>query len=242
MGAVNQAIVLKFDLSQIAPGSITDASLELTSVDGIVGNQWFDVFGLEQNSPGWNWSEQAIQFQNAPGFNFDGHSGTLGIDPSDPNVPDLLHLGSFSVSDVAAGGTITFDNANLAVFLNLVALRPRDGRRPSGHDYPGADQRGATSLVDFYSKESGSSSAPRLNITGLPATVPEPSTMLLSGPVAWPAGWPVRSSDAGCGAANTNPQRKQGAIGDAAFARYRTVLWRTIPRLRSGLERSLAAG
>ncbi len=49
-GAVNQAIVLKFDLSHVAPGSITDATLQLTSVDGIAGNRRFDVFGLEHES------------------------------------------------------------------------------------------------------------------------------------------------------------------------------------------------
>ena len=81
-GNTNQAIVLKFDLSQVTPGSLTSARLELTAAADIVGTRDFKVYGIEHDATGWDWSEASIDFANAPGLDFDGNSQTLGINPT----------------------------------------------------------------------------------------------------------------------------------------------------------------
>lgn len=174
-GNNNQMIVLKFDLSQIEPGSVTDAALELTASETISGTHTFRVFGLEHDATGWDWDDGTIDFETLAGVTFDGNSHTLGINPNytadgeeagqdNPalDVPDLLRLGEFSADSLSAGQTATLDDLNLAVFLNLAAY------------FEGEDQEGLVTLIleqindsstndaSFYSAEGSAMFAPRL--------------------------------------------------------------------------------
>src|SRR3954468_17361599 len=150
-GATNQAIVLKFDLSRIVPGSIIDASLQLTASSAIAGTRQFKVFALEHDAPGWDWNEAAIQFNGAPGVTFDQNSRTLGLSSSSTNIPNILTMGTLTVGSMSAGQSISFNNANLPVFLNLSQY------------FQNTDQRGLVTLIleptssstlaSFYSHE-----------------------------------------------------------------------------------------
>ena len=171
-GSTNQAIVLKFDLSQIVPGSITDASLQLTASANISGSRQFKVFALEQDAPGWNWNESSIQFNGAPGMTFDQNSQTLGLSSTSTNIPNILTMGTITVGAMNAGQIANFNNANLAVFLNLAQY------------FQNTDQRGlvtllleptsSTTVVSFYSREGSmtqvgdESLAPRLVLQAAP--------------------------------------------------------------------------
>ncbi len=126
-GTINQMLVLRFDLARLDPGTLSDASLTFTSASDIVGTHQFKLFGLDVGSPGSDWSEQSIDFQNAPGVAFDGNSATLGLDANSRTLPHILTLGTLTVSNVAAGENIVFEGANLAVFLNISSLAFTDG-------------------------------------------------------------------------------------------------------------------
>jgi hypothetical protein len=142
---------LKFDLSQVVPGSITDASLQLTTSSAISGTRQFKVFALEHDAPGWSWDESSIQFNNAPGVTFDQNSQTLGLNASSTNIPNILTMGTITVGSMNAGQTMSFNNANLSVFLNLAQY------------FQNTDQRGLVTLIleptssstvaSFYSRE-----------------------------------------------------------------------------------------
>ncbi len=173
-GNVNQAMLLKFDLSEILPGSVDNARLDLTAAANITGTHDFKVYGLVHDADGWDWNEETVDFNNAPGLDFDGNSRTLGIDPrytangnlaTPSNLPlpvpeDVLTLGTFSIGSTAAGETVSFDNLNLAVMLNLAAY------------FEGEDQQGIVTLIlqqtnnssaaSFLTKEGDSLLAPRL--------------------------------------------------------------------------------
>ncbi len=150
-GATNQAIVLKFDLSQIVPGTITDASLQLTASNAISGTRQFKVFALEHDAPGWDWNEASIEFNGAPGLAFDQNSRTLGLSSSSTNIPNILTLGTITVGSMVAGQNVNFRNANLEVFLNLAQY------------FEDTDQHGlvtllleptsSSSVASFYSRE-----------------------------------------------------------------------------------------
>ena len=173
-GATNQAIVLKFDLSQIVPGTITDASLQLTASTAISGTRQFKVFALEHDAPGWDWNEASVEFNAQPGMTFDQNSRTLGLSSSSTNIPTILTMGTITVGSMTAGQTVNFRNANLEVFLNLAQY------------FEDTDQRGLVTLLleptssstvaSFYSREGSlaqvgdESLAPRLVLqaTGVP--------------------------------------------------------------------------
>ena len=80
-GTKNQAIVLRFDLSEIVPGSVNEAALELTTADAVSGTHDFKVWALEHDGNDWDWDESTAEFATAPGLEFDGNSRTLGVDP-----------------------------------------------------------------------------------------------------------------------------------------------------------------
>jgi pectate lyase len=113
----NELVALKFDLSGIEPGSIVDARLELTAFRDMGSNESIRVYGLEHDALGWDWDQNSVEFATGPGLQFDGRSSTRGL------VTDhLLTLGTFNARDLSMGDVAIFDNANLAVFLNLAAF------------------------------------------------------------------------------------------------------------------------
>ncbi|MEX0641380.1 MAG: DNRLRE domain-containing protein [Pirellulales bacterium] len=126
----NEYTVLKFDLAQVRPGSIADASLELTAYRNLRGSHQLTVYGLEHDAAGWDWGEDSIEFANAPGLEFDGNSKTRGLAGD-----KVLKLGTLNASGVSEGNVATFNNANLAVFLNLAA------------QFQGASQDGLVTLL-----------------------------------------------------------------------------------------------
>jgi hypothetical protein len=173
-GTTNQAMLLRFDLSEIVPGSVDSARLELSAAAHLTGTHQFKVYGLEHDAGGWDWNESDVEFANAPGLVFDGNSRTLGIDPrytangaagtqSNPPLPaadDLLTLGTFTIGSTAAGQTVTFDNLNLAVFLNLAAFF-------EGDDMDGLatiiiEHTASSSPASFWTHEGNPALAPRL--------------------------------------------------------------------------------
>jgi hypothetical protein len=175
---LNQAIVMRFDLSEIVPGSLTSARLDLTAASAITGTHDFMVYALEQDNAAWNWNESTAQFAGAPGLNFDGSSATLGINnsfttTSHPDNPGVLTLGQVSLTtSVAAGETISLTNPNLAAFLNLAAYY---------QDTPSADvvtlilqQVNNGSVASFLSREGDAQLAPRLVVDALLTEVVEP--------------------------------------------------------------------
>jgi hypothetical protein len=174
-GTKNQAVVLKFDLSEIVPGSVTEAALELTAAQAITGSHTFKVYGLEHDGADWDWDESNVDFVSTPGLTFDGNSRTLGIDPrytanGEPaemsnqplDTPGLYSLGVFTVNSIAAGQTATFDGLNLAVMLNLAAYL--EGQPQAGLVTLILEQINDTGTNDatFYSHEGDALLAPRL--------------------------------------------------------------------------------
>jgi pectate lyase len=173
-GNTNQAMLLKFDLSEIVPGSVDNARLELTTAAPVVGTHDFKVYGLIHDAVGWDWYEQTTEFSNAPGLSFDGNSRTLGIDPrytangnlaTRSNLPlaapeDVLTLGTFSLGNTAAGETVSFENLNLAVLLNLAAFF--EGEQQAGLVTLIIQQTNNSSAASFVSKEGNELLAPRL--------------------------------------------------------------------------------
>jgi hypothetical protein len=182
-GATNQAIVLKFDLAGIAPGSVNEARLELTAAEAVAGTHQFKVWGLEHDGARWDWDESTVQFNNAPGVAFDGNSRTLGIDPrytadGEPaersnqplDTPGLYSLGVFSTGPLTAGQTVTFDSLNLAVMLNLAAYF--EGEPQAGLVTLILEQTNGSGADDatFWSSEGSVALAPRLVVDAVVAT------------------------------------------------------------------------
>jgi hypothetical protein len=116
-GTSNQVIALRFDLSQVVQGSIADAALELTAFRAMSG-QTLRIYGVEHDAANQLWDEASATFANVPGLAFDGNSGTRSLDS-----PKLLLLGEVATGNLAEGATLTLDNPDLAVFLNLLAYR-----------------------------------------------------------------------------------------------------------------------
>jgi pectate lyase len=169
-GSVNQAIVLRFDLSQVAPGSLNAARLELTTASSVTGAHTFMVYGLEHDAAGGNWEEASIDFATAPGLVFDGASGTLGVSnafnaTNHPDNPNLLTLGQITIPTTAAGETVSLTNPNLAVFLNLAAYY--EGQPAEDLATIVLQQTTIGTPASFVSKEGDALLAPRLVIGGL---------------------------------------------------------------------------
>ena len=182
-GTTNQTMLLRFDLSQLEPGSLDYARLELTAASEIIGSHTFKVWGLEHDAVGWDWDENTVEYANAPGLEFDGNSGTLGIDPrytangqlaATNNLPlpvpdDLLVLGEFTIGSTAPNEIVAFDDLNLAVFLNLAAFFESD--EMAGLATIIVQKIGGGSAASFFSKEGDPENAPRLAVEGVVAAV-----------------------------------------------------------------------
>jgi hypothetical protein len=113
----NEYIALRFDLSQIEPGSIADAALELTVYQSL-SNQTLRVYGLDHDTAGQLWDESSVTFAQAPGLTSDNDSTTRGrVDAR------LLPLGQFTTGTRNEGDVISFTNLDLTAFLNLLAYR-----------------------------------------------------------------------------------------------------------------------
>ncbi len=170
--------MLKFDLSEIVPGSIKSASLQLTAAADISGTRNFTVYGLEHDTAGSDWDEASIQFSGAPGLVFDGNSRTLGVNDlfhdarantyGDP--ANLMRLGAINLSGTtSAGSLVALTSPNLAVFLNIAA------------HFESATQDGIVTLVlqenknasvaSFYAKEGIPDFAPQLLVDAVLAPV-----------------------------------------------------------------------
>lgn len=177
-GAVNQAIVLRFDISQAVPGSLTSARLDLTAASTITGSHTFMVYGVEQSAADWNWNEAAVDFASAPGLALDlgtPNSGTLGVNntfttTSHPDNPDVLTLGQITIPSAAAGDTISLTNPNLAVFLNLAAYYQGEASEDAVTLI--LQQTTSGSVASFHSKEGNAALAPRLVIDALISAPP----------------------------------------------------------------------
>jgi pectate lyase len=181
-GTTNQVIELKFDLSQIVPGTVTSARLELSAASAISGTHNFTVYGLEHDAAGWNWSEDSVEFADAPGLAFDQNSHTLGIDDQFDDTStstygdpaNLLRLGELNLSGTTAvGTTLSVDNPNLAVFLNLAAYFSETPE--AGVVTLLLQQNNNGSTASFYSKEGDALLAPRLVVDALPNEVIAPT-------------------------------------------------------------------
>ncbi len=175
-GGVNQAIVLRFDLSQLVPGSLNAARLELTTASPVTGAHTFMVYGLEHDAAGGDWDEAAIDFATAPGLAFDGNSGTLGASntftmTNHPDNPDLLTLGQITIPTTAAGETVSLTNPNLAVFLNLAAYYQNDPAESLATIVLQQTTNGTP--ASFLSKEGDPLLAPRLVVEGLFDAAPQ---------------------------------------------------------------------
>ncbi len=120
-GTSNQLIALRFDLSQVVRGSIADATLELTAFRAMSG-QTLRVYGLEHDAANQSWDEAAATFTSVPGLAFDANSGTRSLDAA-----NLLLLGEIATGSVAEGGVVSLANADLTVFLNMLAYRTGGG-------------------------------------------------------------------------------------------------------------------
>jgi len=112
----NELIALKFDLSQIDPGSIRNAQLQLTAFRDLGSNEPLKLYGVVHDAANWNWDEATVHFASAPGLQFDGNSATKGLLGS-----QLLTLGTVNASGLHTGDVLTLNNPNLAIFLNLAA-------------------------------------------------------------------------------------------------------------------------
>jgi hypothetical protein len=116
-GTSNQLIALRFDLSEVEPGTIANASLELTAYRAMSG-QTLRVYGVDHEQAAQNWDETTATFTSVPGTAFDMNSGTRSIDAS-----KVLLLGEFASGSAGEGATVGFTNPDLTVFLNMLAYR-----------------------------------------------------------------------------------------------------------------------
>ena len=236
-GNDNQVIALRFDLSEVQPGSITGASLQLTASEAITGTHTFRVFGLEHDAAGWDWNEGGVDFDTLAGVTFDGNSRTLGINPaytadgdeattSNPeiDVPNLLRLGEFSANNLTGGQTASLSDPHLAVFLNLAAF------------FQGEDQDGLVTLIieqinsstsldaSFHSKEGSALLAPKLILDTVLAEVEPPA---LAGDynndhVVNAVDYTVWRDHLGEEIALANETASQGIVDDADYDAWKT--------------------
>jgi hypothetical protein len=174
-GTTNQAVAMRFDLSEIVPGSLTAARLDLTAASAINDTHDFMIYGLVQDAAGWDWNESSVAFSTAPGLSFDGNSQTLGINntfttTNHPDNPNVLNLGQVTVGAAAAGDVISLTNPNLAVFLNLAAYY--QGEASENVVTIILQQVNNASPASFWSKEGNAALAPQLVIDAVMAAVP----------------------------------------------------------------------
>ena len=116
-GTSNELIALRFDLSEVEPGTVADATLQLTAFRATSG-QTLRVYGVDHESANQSWDEANASFTSVPGTAFDANSGTRSLDAT-----KLLLLGEFATGNAAEGATVSFSNPDLTVFLNMLAYR-----------------------------------------------------------------------------------------------------------------------
>jgi hypothetical protein len=116
-GTNNELVMLRFDLSEVKSGSVVDATLDLTAYNN-QSNHTLRVYGLDHDAANQMWDESTVTFADAPGVAFDSNSGTRSLD-----MTKLLLLGEFSTNGVLEGGSVSFTNPDLTVFLNTLAFR-----------------------------------------------------------------------------------------------------------------------
>ncbi len=114
--------LLRFDLSQVEPGMLNDASLKLHFGD-IEEPSGFRVYGLDHDRAGQRWDSGTIGPQDAPAMLVEDGEVSL-------NRNDLILLGDIEPDGGSGGSEVTFDNPNLAVFLNLAVYA---GDQPDSH-------------------------------------------------------------------------------------------------------------
>lgn len=160
---------IRFGLSQFA-NSVTNVQLELAfnalARDPTLPNanpSTYSVFGLNDGSPGEDWDELELTWNNAPGNNTGSVNGVLSS--------EAQNLGTFSFNPLAAtaGDSILFSTDELTSFIN-------------------ADTNDLATLIitrndinfsieAFGSRESAAGFAPQLSAVPIPAALP----LLLSG-------------------------------------------------------------
>ena len=106
------AVILRFDLSQIVPGSVTSATLRL--VDGGGRTSTINYRGVIEGSPNEGWNEATFTASTAPGIIWDGDAATA-MEDFGSTVTTLL--GQQYVATVT-GQVWTFTSAPLLTFLN----------------------------------------------------------------------------------------------------------------------------
>ncbi len=116
----NQYVLLRFDLAALEPGSVADAALELTAYADLP-DQELRLYGVDPAATDTAWGELTVDFDDAPGLDFDGDATTRGL-----LHHHVLSLGSLQLDDVLEGDAVRFENPNLAVFLNLLLAEAED--------------------------------------------------------------------------------------------------------------------
>ncbi len=114
--------LLRFDLSQVEPGMLNDASLRMNFGD-IEEPSGIRVYGLDHDRAGQRWDSGTIGPQDAPAMLVEDGEVSL-------NRNDLILLGDIEPDGGSGGSEVTFDNPNLAVFLNLAVYA---GDQPDSH-------------------------------------------------------------------------------------------------------------
>jgi hypothetical protein len=106
-GDRHQSTILRFDLSQIAPGSISSATLNLVNWrNANTPANPVRIYGLNDGNARENWDEYGTSYtaNNIPGFRSDSATTDLdlGTDPIDTNAVTVLN-GSYSLGTPAKG-------------------------------------------------------------------------------------------------------------------------------------------
>ena len=166
----NDHIVLRFDLSGIISGTITDATLSMiksSNDDGLL-----TVYGVKDGEAGdapSDWTESGLTWDNAPWRTDNG----VDFDGNDFNSSLTAAFGATMDTTGNSGDTKTFSHADLLSFLNAddnglvtLVLTREDTTTSKQIKF---DSKEKTPLGDF---------APLLVLEA--AAVPEPSTLMLA--------------------------------------------------------------
>ncbi len=168
-GTSNQLIALRFDLSDVEPGTVANATLELTAFRATSG-QTLRVYGVEHEVANQAWDETTATFTSVPGTASSPTSGARSIDTA-----KLLLLGEFATGTVAEGATVSFTNPDLSVFLNMLAYR-NDGsdvvtlllERQNSSSTEARFASTEATMLETGSPAAAGTYAPRLVLSALP--------------------------------------------------------------------------
>jgi pectate lyase len=146
-GQRDDLAMLRFDLSRVQPGTVTNAAIELTAFQN-QGSGTIRIYGLKHELGEQNWDETGINMSSAPGVNFDSNSATRNIAPS-----ELLILGEVATGSLLEGQTLTLSNPDLTAFLNLLSYRANDTKELTIY----LERRNSSGIATaFASKEANS--------------------------------------------------------------------------------------